>query len=199
MPRWFGFGRSSNRLAERIGNPQAYRLSEILSALSPVQIVGTPDYRDEERPQFSISTITSDVAGEVGSSSLTSGADVAVEAMSAAAFSGGGLGRAGALTLFTVASTYIPFLNNAAFWYPDLRPRLDYSVGRTIAVTGTNPLVSGDVGWQFFSTIDWNDNARDNTIYFQPALILPATMFLCVQRPTPNQILLVNWRYRELA
>lgn len=201
MARIIPIARSYSRaMAARFKNTVYGYLTGFADTISPVQRLGHVEFSDTERPAFHIYSYQAPVAAEYPSSSITSASDLAIEAISWQAFANLGAPEAGTIILFMPIVGYIPWIGAGVptYYVPGIKPRIEFDAGSTVAVCGTNPFVTPIAGWWAMSTLSVGNNANNNVLYFDPPLILPATMILSVQYQSARKQLVVCYRYREI-
>lgn len=199
MAREIGISSPHRRVARsRWRNTQWFELRSIWEGLLPVARLGHVDFSDTERPCWGIAS-QARVPLEYASASLTSAADVAVEAIGFNAFGSTGTPLDGVFVLFTPNAGYIPFLNGPLFWTAGLRPRIEFDTGRSAVITGGNPAITGLEGLYLFAPRENNTWAGLNWHYFDPPLILPATMFLTLQCQAVSYAIITTFQYREIG
>lgn len=200
MAREIGISSPHRQVAKsRWRNTQWFELRSIWEGLLPVARLGHVDFSDTERPQWGITCQADGANFRYASASITSAADIAIEQVSFNVFTAAGIPFDSPVTGFTPDAGYVPFAENAIAWWAGIRPRIQFDTGRTVVVTGRNAAVYGNPGLFAFSSRSPHAASIQQVLYFDPPLILPATMFFTLQEQISAQALIASFRYREIG
>ena len=213
MAKELPVGRSFRRLQlGRFASTVYGQIKSVLDTVVPVQLVGSHDFSDNERPAFCISTFTDHPGPALRycTASITSATDIAIEGFGWEQVSKAtGLHSTSPIVVLTPPATYVPFQAGATYWFPGIIPSINpdgsYRYGRTVVVTGRTPNVAPYYGLELNANVAHDGagiffTAAQLTWYtFSPPLILPTPLYLTITTTQTNEYLWTSWRYREIS